>query len=141
MKHSILILILIIALTITVLYKGLQETEKYQNNSYTPYIQQCQHDTNCNDDEICINYKCEKIVTDIKPEWKACNEDSDCVETEPAGCPCWSGGGQTAINKNYVDFWLRNKNRNPGPTICLEVIKCRKASPVCVNKTCELKFA
>ena len=79
----------------------------------------------------------EKILTSILNEWKICDMDSDCVETQSGPCPCSSGGGQTAINKKYLDLWLQNLEKQ-SPVECLTVDKCFKASPKCVDKKCKV---
>ncbi|MBS3101800.1 dienelactone hydrolase family protein [Candidatus Woesearchaeota archaeon] len=79
----------------------------------------------------------QKMLTSIPDEWKICEVDSDCVETQSGRCPCSSSGGQTAINKKYLDLWIQNLEKF-GPTECLTVDKCFKATPKCVDKRCKL---
>ncbi len=104
--------------------------------TYTPTpVYECYNDNDCGDDKICIENTCEKTVTSIKDNWRICNDDSDCVETQGWYCSCSSSGGQTAINKKYVDLWMRHISKIQLP--CQAVIRCVKGIPKCINNRCE----
>src|SRR3989338_6093056 len=57
----------------------------------------------------------QKMLTSIPDEWKICEVDSDCVETQSGRCPCSSSGVPTSINKKYLDLWIQNLEKF-GPT-------------------------
>ncbi len=69
--------------------------------------------------------------------WTACEENSDCIETQPDCCGCSGGGTQIAINKEFIDPWeikIKNACRDIG---CITVYTCKPGYPACVNNVCE----
>lgn len=77
----------------------------------------------------------DKVI--IQDEWKRCNDNSDCTETQKACCSCYNGGEQTAINRNYLDDWndlLENRCQNID---CMAVENCQLGKVICENNRCE----
>ena len=79
----------------------------------------------------------EKIFTSIPDQWKICDEDSDCVETQGGKCPCSMSGRSDAINKKYLDLWIQNLEKF-GTIVCLARYVCFEVTPKCIDKKCKL---
>ena len=65
-----------------------------------------------------------------------CTTDSDCVSIRADSCGCQAGGKQTAINKNYVEYW--NGKFSQKGIVCAQVYLCNSETPKCVNNSCQL---
>ena len=78
--------------------------------------------------------------TGIEPMYQ-CDQDSDCISVPGIPCGCSSGGGNTAINKDYQTAWTQKKARESKGFGCMAVISqdwsC-SAKAKCVNYKCEL---
>ncbi|MCK5084359.1 MAG: hypothetical protein KAQ64_01780 [Candidatus Pacebacteria bacterium] len=71
--------------------------------------------------------------------WRNCDQDSDCVETQADCCNCRSGGKQIGINKKYLKNWendLKDKCQNID---CIALFSCKKGEVICENNECEFK--
>ena len=76
----------------------------------------------------------------LPEQWKVCQQDSDCAETQEGCCSCNNGGKQTAINKKYLKQW-ENVLKNRCDVDCPSVFVCRKGKSVCRNNRCEFKYS
>ena len=71
--------------------------------------------------------------------WRNCNENSDCVETQADCCGCGNGGEQIGINKKYLKDWedvLKDKCQDIG---CITLFNCKEGEVVCEDNKCEFK--
>ncbi len=71
--------------------------------------------------------------------WRSCNQDSDCAETQAGCCGCNNGGEQIGINKKYLKNWedaLKSKCQDIG---CITLFSCKEGKVVCENNKCEFK--
>ena len=67
-----------------------------------------------------------------------CNEDADCISVAAECCSCNMGGTNTAINKNYKDYWEKQLSYRCTPSIkCLAVFQCF-GEPRCISNKCQL---
>lgn len=74
-----------------------------------------------------------------KLEWKSCDQDFDCAETQADCCDCGSGGKQVGINKKYLKSWedaLKSKCQDVG---CIALFNCKEGKAVCENNKCEFR--
>ena len=72
-------------------------------------------------------------------DWKNCNQDSDCVETQADCCGCNSGGEQIGINKEFLKTWensWKSKCQNVG---CIALFNCKEGEAICENNQCEFR--
>ena len=72
----------------------------------------------------------------IPIEWKICEENSDCIETQPDCCGCTGGGRQIAINKKFISRWKENIKNACWNIGCIAAFTCKPGHPACVNKLC-----
>ena len=73
----------------------------------------------------------------IQDEWKRCNDNSDCIETQKTCCDCHNGGEQAAINRKYLSDWediIKNRCQNID---CIALENCQKDKTICKNNKCE----
>ncbi|HHD92409.1 MAG TPA: hypothetical protein ENL06_02165 [Candidatus Portnoybacteria bacterium] len=75
----------------------------------------------------------------ILDQWRACQQDSDCIETQAGCCSCSGGGKQTAINKKYLKQWKNILKNKCSRVTCIALAACRDGRPVCKNNKCEFK--
>ncbi|MEA2088610.1 MAG: hypothetical protein U9O55_02090 [Patescibacteria group bacterium] len=91
-------------------------------------------------DKIIEHYNNTKITKiELTNDWKICNQNSDCVETQLRCCGCESGGIQTGINKKYLKYWndvLEKKCKNIG---CISLFNCKNGEAICENSKCEFQ--
>ncbi|OGJ15544.1 hypothetical protein A3K73_05130 [Candidatus Pacearchaeota archaeon RBG_13_36_9] len=69
-----------------------------------------------------------------------CEQDFDCIKVTAEVCGCNNGGTNTAINKNYTEYWM---DQFPEIVNCIMVMSnhwtCEEnAVPKCVNNRCQL---
>ena len=91
-------------------------------------------------DKIIENYnktKAEKI--ELTNDWRICDQDSDCVETQLHCCDCGSGGIQVGINKNYLKYWNDVLERKCKDMSCITLFACKEGKAVCENNKCEFQ--
>ncbi len=72
-------------------------------------------------------------------EWRICNQDSDCMETQADCCGCSNGGEQIGINRKYLKSWedaLKDKCQDIG---CITLFSCKEGGVVCEDNKCEFK--
>ncbi len=72
-------------------------------------------------------------------DWRDCEQDSDCVETQADCCSCSNGGKQTGINKKYLKSWedsLKDKCQDIG---CIALFNCKEGEVVCKDNKCEFQ--
>ena len=70
-----------------------------------------------------------------------CKKDSDCISIKAGCCSCTAGGKNTAINKNYKNYWndkLSNACINSACPMVLSNDWTCFAEPKCVNEKCKL---
>lgn len=79
--------------------------------------------------------------TNITDSIYKCNKDNDCVSVKSDCCGCTAGGSNTAINKDYLDYWnqkLSDECKEIGcPAVMSDHWTCF-AKPKCVNGKCQL---
>lgn len=73
----------------------------------------------------------------IHPEWKECDIDSDCAETQYQCCACENGGVQSAINERYLDSWHKWLDKACKDIGCLTYENCKQGSAQCCDGRCE----
>lgn len=76
----------------------------------------------------------------ILDQWKTCDKDEDCVETQQDCCSCNNGGERTAINKQFLSEWQEIINNNCQNISCLTFINCKEGDIVCQDNKCEFKI-
>ena len=72
-----------------------------------------------------------------------CNEDNDCVSVKSWCCGCNAGGSNTAINKNYLEYWydkLSNECRDIGCAGVMSNHWTCFAEPKCVDGKCQMSY-
>jgi hypothetical protein len=70
-----------------------------------------------------------------------CNYDNECVVVDGGCCGCGAGGGATAINEGYFDYWKNKLSAECKPIACITVMSNHPtcfAKPKCVMNKCIL---
>ena len=69
----------------------------------------------------------------------ACNYDDDCMMVKDGPCGCQSGGGNTAVNSQYVEYW--ESQWSAEDSLCFlgynMAVSCPSV-PRCINQVCQL---
>lgn len=77
----------------------------------------------------------------IKPAWKSCEQNEDCVETSRECCTCAAGGRQSAINKLYLGQWNDLLADQCADRVCAGSSQCAYGLAVCEHGYCIFKEA
>ncbi|MCK5084683.1 MAG: hypothetical protein KAQ64_03445 [Candidatus Pacebacteria bacterium] len=72
-------------------------------------------------------------------EWRNCEQDSDCVETQADCCSCRNGGKQIGINKKYLKNWENTLTEKCQDIGCIALFNCKKGEVVCKDNKCEFQ--
>ena len=76
---------------------------------------------------------------DQETEWRNCEQDSDCVETQADCCNCNSGGKQIGINKKYLESWENTLAKKCQGIGCIALFNCKEGKVICESNKCEFK--
>ena len=71
-----------------------------------------------------------------------CNNDSDCERVSDGCCGCSAGGGDTAINKNFLSEWEEDYKKCDSlicPAVMSDDPSCLNTVPKCIYNKCRLK--
>ena len=70
-----------------------------------------------------------------------CTRDADCVSFQSDCCNCRNGGANIALNRKYLDYWVKELSLKCQETLCTAVISddwtCL-SEPKCVDNKCQL---
>jgi hypothetical protein len=72
------------------------------------------------------------------PDVKACVNDSDCIEVNSLECCTSCSGCETAINKEYKDYWNSKREQDCEGIVCAMIASPIIYEPKCVNNSCKL---
>ncbi|MBU1102375.1 hypothetical protein KJ853_01825 [Patescibacteria group bacterium] len=81
------------------------------------------------------------ITLALPDEWRICEADTDCVETQSSCCGCGSGGTQEGINKKYLDSWEEKIDKTCRDISCIALFNCKQGETICQNRKCEFILA
>lgn len=75
-------------------------------------------------------------------ETKYCEKDEDCITVQDGCCACGEEGKNTAINKNFKNYWEIKLSIDCKHIACLQSISdhwtCISAMPKCINNQCKI---
>ena len=70
-----------------------------------------------------------------------CTREADCVSFQSGCCNCRNGGTNIALNRRYLDYWVKELSLKCQEMVCATVISddwtCL-AEPKCVDNKCQL---